>query len=120
MDKAARARIQNWQAPGNIRIGILLADHSEQPAFKGFAEQWSRLSPTPGWETSDIESDLPGFALKENIIYSALPMERELAPFLRGLETLAAPELAPEIRESLDRLDMPCELTLYIALHPNG
>lgn len=116
MDKATETRIQNWQGPDTIHVGILATDHPEQPAFEGFAEQWGKLSPVPRWAKNDTESGLPGFALKENIIYSALPLERELDPFLKGLETLASPDLPPETIERLDRLQLPCELTLYIAL----
>lgn len=115
MDKAARESIQNWQGSG--KITILASDHKEQKKFTGFAGTWTSLSPGLVWETGDRASELPGFALADNIIYSALPMERELAPFLKGLETIAAAAPLPaETRDLMDQIQLPCSLTLYITL----
>ncbi len=116
MDKAAQETIQDWNAPGNVTIEILATDHPEQATFTAFARKWKTLSPSIRWEQSDTDATLPGFALKENIIYSALPMERELAPFLKGIENLNDPALPQGVKQMLDKVDLPSELTLYIAL----
>ncbi|MDD9301591.1 MAG: hypothetical protein HUK40_04290 [Desulfobacter sp.] len=116
MDKADKKTIQNWTPPGNFNISILTADHPEQERFTRFAKAWTNLNSNITWIPNKRESDLPGFALKENITYSALPLERELAPFLSSLESLGANVLSQEIRQMLDRIELPCELTLYIAL----
>ncbi len=122
MDKAAETTIKNWTPPKDISVSILETDHPEQKTFTRFAENWSKLSSAICWESAETEASLPGFKLNENIIYSALPMERELAPFLNGLETLGisqprpTPVLSEETKQMLDRIQLPCELTLYIAL----
>jgi len=122
MDKAAEDTIKNWIPQNDISVSILETDHPEQKTFTRFAEKWAKLSSTIGWETAESDATLPGFALKGNIIYSALPMERELAPFLNGLETLGTvPSLFTGIlsdtaRNLLDQIQLPCDLTLYIAL----
>ncbi len=116
MDHAARETITNWQGPENATVEILASEHSEHPTFTKFAQNWSTLSKTIAWTPSDRSSALPGFALKENIIYSALPMERELAPFLNGIKTIAAPDLPAQISDQLKKIQVPCNLTLYIAL----
>ncbi len=122
MDKAAENTIKNWTPPEKISVSILETDHPEQKTFTRFAEKWKQLSSAIRWKTGESDASLPGFALKENIIYSALPMERELAPFLNGLEILGAspplPEkvLSDEARHLLDRIQLPCNLALYIAL----
>lgn len=109
--------IKNWTPTAKIFVSILDTPHPEQQTFTRFSENWSKVSPAIHWTTNAARADLPGFAIKENIIYSALPMERELAPFLKGLETLSAPTALPhETRQRLDKLQLPCELTLYIAL----
>jgi glutaredoxin len=65
---------------------------------------------------SSRPADLPGFFLKKNILYSALPIERELSPFLKSLEALDQPELGDGIQTTLNNIEVPCRLTLYIAL----
>ncbi|MCG8633017.1 MAG: thioredoxin family protein [Desulfobacterales bacterium] len=116
IDAAAEKTIRDWTPPENITISVLNADHPEQKHFKAFAGEWAGLSSAVTWTDDDQEADLPGFRLKDNITYSALPLERELPPFLSGLENLDRPPLSPDIRKMLDRIQLPCELTLYIAL----
>ncbi|WDP92080.1 MAG: thioredoxin family protein [Desulfobacter sp.] len=116
MDKAARQIIKDWQGTGNT-VTILASDHPEQKTFTKFAEAWSALSTGLNWKTGATASELPGFALQPNIIYSALPMERELSPFLKGLETIAAQRPLPDaVRALLEQVRRPVRLTLYIAL----
>ncbi len=116
IDTATEKIIRDWTAPGKISVSILATDHLEQQSFAAFADAWSGISSSVDWKDGDPDADLPGFRLKENIIYSALPLERELVPFLAGLETIFYPHVSPEVRELLDQIQLPCELTLYIAL----
>ncbi|HCY84838.1 MAG TPA: hypothetical protein DHV36_06855 [Desulfobacteraceae bacterium] len=117
IDPKAREQIQNFQAPQGTSITIPVSDHPEQHTFDAFAEEWMALNPGVSWNRDpEDKTDIPGFRLKENITYCALPLERELAPFLSGLESIAAPSVSGKAKAMLDQLELPCELTLYIAL----
>jgi len=117
MDKKAENTIKTWEGPESILVSILTTNHPEQEIFTQFAQKWSQLSPKIRWEADETDAFLPGFALKTNIIYSALPMERELTPFLKGLKIISTPTALPdEIKKMLDQIQLPCNLTLYIAL----
>ncbi len=126
IDNADKKIIQEWAGPENMTIPILGADHPAKENFTSFAREWAKISPSIKWKLSEQDADLPaglptglpGFRLRENITYSALPLARELPPFLKGLSLLGepVPKLTKEISALVDRMDMPCELTLYIAL----
>lgn len=118
IDKAAEKMIRDWDAPQGVSVSVLTTTHPEQDTFTRFADAWSAISPAIQWTAGDPEEDapLPGFRLSRNITYSALPLERELAPFLAGLKEISAPSPSPEAADMLDKISLPCELTLYIAL----
>ena len=130
IDNTDKKMIQDWAGPENIGISIPGSDHPTQESFINFAKEWAKISPGVKWQPSEqraglpdglpdgLPTGLPGFRLRENITYSALPMSRELPPFLKSLSLLGepAPKLTEEISALVDRMDLPCELTLYIAL----
>ena len=116
IDESTGKKIRAWQPQEQFTIGIRETGHAEQKTFQAFAKAFSQWSDAVAWKPLKSEADLPGLILKENIVYSALPLERELSPFLNGLEALGDPKLSPGIQEMLDRIDLPCRLTLYIAL----
>lgn len=134
IDNADKKIIQDWAGPENMTIPILGTDHPALKNFTNFAREWTKISSTiqwkPGKEDSGLPAGLPasfpaglpaglpGFQLRENITYSALPLAKELAPFLKGLSLLGnpAPDLPENIAALVAQMDMPCEMTLYIAL----
>jgi hypothetical protein len=116
IDKIAANTIQDWQPRKIHTIGLRNTGHPEQKTFLTFAKEFSQWSDAVDWQPSEATASLPGFILKDNIIYSALPLEKELTPFLKGLDTLTAPALSLDIRKMLDQIQLPCSLTLYIAL----
>ena len=82
------------------------------------AHALSTLIPDLIIEEEKTDAGLPGFRLKDNITYSALPLDKELGPFLEALASLSgqgAP-LSGEIAKTLDGMDIPVRLTLYMAL----
>jgi alkyl hydroperoxide reductase subunit AhpF len=54
----------------------------------------------------------------QNIAYQAVPEGRELPPFLEALRAAAGAHsgLAPDLAAALNRIELPAELTLYIAM----
>ena len=121
MDATARQSISDWgkKRTQNQLIHILSTDHWEQKQFEAFGRELSALVPSLRVKPSDKKQSLPGFLLKANITYSALAQGRELPPFLKGLSCISeqAPKPSDSIQKSLDQLDLPCSLTLYVAPH---
>ena len=120
INTTAKSTILAWQKEqtGQHPLEILLTDHGEQKNFESFGRNLSALAPSIRVNTSARKNPLPGFILKENIIYSALALARELPPFLKGLSCIQTrtPRLADPIQALLDQIHVPCNLTLYIAM----
>ena len=93
--------------------------------FSTFCQEFSALAPSvliAPWEEenqSPNSSQLPGLVITDNILYSALPLDKELRPFLEGLDRIHYGKPGPpdEIKLALDQIPAPCRLTLYIARH---
>ena len=99
MDNMTKERIKAWTPLVRPTLGIADTKHPEQKSFKTFARQWQEISASISWTDSSQPADLPGFFLKNNILYSALPLERELSPFLKGLESLDKPNPADGLKK---------------------
>lgn len=126
IDDNSRNMILAW-AEKNTRplpLTLLSSDHPEKERFKKFARKLSDIAPMAQVDTidpvnlRDRESTLPGFLIKENITYSALPLDKELPPFLDALSNIQKQKLRlpNEIQGLLDKISIPCTLVLYIAL----
>jgi len=103
--------------PIKTRIQRISAGHAEDHQFALMAHALSTLIPDLIIEEEKTDAGLPGFRLKDNITYSALPLDKELGPFLEALDGLSGQgsPLSGEIK-TLDGIDIPVQLTLYIAL----
>ncbi len=116
IDDSTGKIIRNFQPEEQLTVRIRETGHPEQRNFLAFSKDFENWSDAVTFQPPQTEADLPGFILKENIVFSALPLSRELDPFLKGLAAIKNPVLFPEVRQMLDRIDLPCSLTLYIAL----
>ena len=116
MDNMTKKRIKAWTPLGRPTLSIADTEHPEQKRFEAFIRQWQEISASISWTDSSQPADLPGFFLKNNILYSALPLERELSPFLKSLDALDKPNIDDGIQKNLNTIKEPCRLTLYIAL----
>lgn len=117
-----RQVIQAWDKNQNTQQTLWLrADRQgERNDFTRFCREFCSLASSVRIETREDRfpkgHDLPGLVLKDNILYSAIPLERELPPFLEGLSLIRSGKPAPfkDISNALDRIPAPCDLTLYI------
>ncbi|WP_022667208.1 thioredoxin family protein [Desulfospira joergensenii] len=126
IDGPARQRIRKWEKnrDGRQTIRLTSPDHEALKNFETFCEDLAFLAPSlrikPGEQgnPSSEERDLPGLIVRKNITYSALPLEKELEPFLKGLDLIHSQKPEPEshILKALEQIQAPCDLTLYIAL----
>ncbi|MCM2284311.1 MAG: thioredoxin family protein [Desulfobacula sp.] len=119
-DPESQAKIKTFTQtrPIKTRIQRLSTGHAEDPPFALMAGALSTLIPDLVIEEEKTDTGLPGFRLKDNITYSALPLDKELGPFLEALAGLSGQgsPLSGEIVKTLDGIDIPVRLTLYIAL----
>jgi alkyl hydroperoxide reductase subunit AhpF len=120
IDATAGKHILTWEQKqtGKQTIELILTDHGEHKAFESFGRKLTALAPSIRIKPSDRQDPLPGFLLKENITYAALALDRELPPFLKGLSCIRtrAPKPREPVQALLDKISIPCELTLYIAM----
>nr|NJM04110.1 hypothetical protein [Desulfobacula sp.] len=119
-DPESQAKIKTFTQtrPIRTRIQRISTGHAEDPSFASMAGALSTLIPDLVIEEEKTDTGLPGFRLKDNITYSALPLNKELGPFLEALAGLTGQgsPLSGEIVNTLDGIDIPVRLTLYIAL----
>ncbi len=120
IDITARQTILAWEQKQTEKqtLRLILTDHGEQKTFESFGHELSGLAPSIRVKPSDREESLPGFLLRENITYSALALDKELPPFLKGLSYIQtrAPKPSEPVQALLEQISIPCNLTLYIAM----
>ncbi|MCK4605046.1 MAG: hypothetical protein KAU41_10215, partial [Deltaproteobacteria bacterium] len=89
------AIITEWyrKIDGEIRIGLIRADDDRSRQIQAFCEDFSRLAPGLRIEREENDGEqAPEISIGENISYQAVPLGRELVPFLdalSGRDTLA-------------------------------
>jgi hypothetical protein len=129
-DTLSQTLIQNWDQTleKSIKIKLILADHVQDNQFINFTKQLINTTLNIRVESKKGENALPGFLLKENITYSALPLGKELEPFLETLSQINGEHKMPSKsilqtkdtidmdRIDTDKIDIRVSLKLYIAL----
>ncbi len=119
-DSKSQTLIQNFSKAGHIktRIQLITTGHAEDHQFIANADALLTLMPDLSIAPQKGDTGLPGFRLKDNITWSALPLDKELEPFLEALSILSGrmPLLSGDTLKTLDDIDIPVRLTLYIAL----
>lgn len=119
-DTTAQKKITKWNdtLTQPVRIYLDTADHPQTEAFRRLADELQASAPQLTIAETESDDPIPGFRLSDGLIFNALPLERELIPFLNALSLLSdpAPALAGKTMESLSGLDMPVRLKLYIAV----
>ncbi len=126
-DTTARDKIDKWRKSWHQTPGISLVFPEEpekknqqdiEAKFTAVAEALSDLAPGFSITIRKDDIDLPGFQVTDNLMFCAFPMEQELDPFLQILEGTALMDarLSAETKALVDKIDIPVQLTLYIAL----
>lgn len=119
-DEQSKNMIMDWaqSLKNQIKIKLITTKHVETNQFINFTKKFTAATPKLIVDSEKGENDLPCFLLKKNINYSALPLSKELEPFLEALSHINNHEvkLAEPILQRLDKIDIPVNLKLYIAL----
>ena len=121
MTREDEAIITEWcrKIDGEIRIGLILTEDDRSEQVQAFCENLSRLAPGVRIEKEQKEGEhAPEIHIGQNISYQAVPLGKELSPFLGALgarDTLAGDLLPSSVRETLRQIRVPAILKVYIA-----
>jgi hypothetical protein len=118
MTPSELTRIKDWAGAQTHLHDLFLSDspHPRQPAFDVFGAELTRAAPCIRITRSDRPCEIPAFFIGGNILFSALPRDMELMPFLEALSFAASPPPLPgHIRPLLNRISRSGQLTLFIS-----
>ena len=117
-------QILRWSEdrPGEVAVRLVKTADDRDKDFEIFCGELARLAPNVTVETvrDDAGAEAyPAIRIGESIRYHAIPLNKELAPFLELLATAAkgAPKIDGSAGEALKRLRLPAQLRLYVTPH---
>ena len=121
-DEQAHEQIRQWGegCEGDITLHYATTGHAMDKKIKGFAELVAELAPcVQVRKDGDAVVSLPALLVGRQVVYQALPLERELAPFLAVLKDAQAfaGHIATDVRQQLAQLRMPALVRVYITPH---
>lgn len=117
-----KERIRQWgrELNGEVTLRYATPGHALDERFKAFADQLAELAAhvRPKKE-SDAPVNLPTLFIGRHVAYQALPLDRELEPFLAllGDDGAFADQIAADLRQQLSRLQVPALVKVYITPH---
>jgi hypothetical protein len=117
---AGRAQLEAWGRglDGTVVLRIIHTGDEREALFSDFARRLGALVPLVQVDAvHDETAELPGFALRSNLVFHAAPEGNLLAPFL---EMLAGGHNGPPVSGTpfspeLSRLTLPVSVRLFIA-----
>jgi hypothetical protein len=123
LEPAEIEKLANFQLPtgGKVVVGL----RSSQDARSRQLEDFCRLleESFPALAVNRAREDTavaPWLKVGEGVYYQAVPLDRELAPFLEILQQVAARDgdpLEASLRRQLAGVEVPVEMRLYISPH---
>lgn len=117
----------------DLQIKFMASGHESDNKLEQFCDMLTQLAPCIKIDKGrDSDIELPEIRVRKNIIYSAVPLAMELKPFLKALSLASGTSssengtpkktakgtisLVPEkIKQDLEKIDIPVQLTLYVA-----
>ena len=117
-----KERIRQWGRglDDDITLGYATTSHSMDERFKSFADQVADLAPrVRAKKDGDAMVSLPTLFIGSHVGYQALPLDRELEPFLAVLGDggAFADRIDPDHRQRLLQLRAPALVKVYITPH---
>jgi hypothetical protein len=117
-DEERQLSLFNDQLKQDIRLRLMKTRHEGSRPLEGFCVALQKAVPKIHVVHEKDESDAPSeLRIHSRIRYRAVPLGRELVPFLEALSWIFNGPPLPSLPGSslLDKLTMPAELKLYIA-----
>ncbi len=89
-DDQSKNMIMDWaqSLKNQIKIKLITTEHVETNQFINFTKKITDTASKLIIDSEKGEKNLPYFQLKENIKYCALPLSKELEPFLEALSQI--------------------------------
>ena len=119
-DISSQQRIKNWNQNLDRKVTITLKTtaHTEDNLFINIAGEFEKSASQVHIQKSEESSGLPGFTISDNFMFCALPMQKELSPFLDAVTQfhIKKPHLPEAQTGLLEKVTVPVSLKLYIAL----
>ncbi len=114
-----KAHIRKWgqAVDGAVILRYATAGHPMGNQIKAFGELVAELVPNLRLKKDgDALVSLPTLFIGDHVAYQALPMERELEPFLAALGdgSAFADRIAADVRQRLTRLQAPALVKVYM------
>ena len=103
-----------------IPLRYATTNHAMDDAFKTVALEVAELAPSVRLKKDgDAMVSLPTLFIGSHVAYQALPVDRELVPFLAVLGDVRAfaDRIAPDVRQRLTQLRAPALVKVYITPH---
>lgn len=122
IDNREKDRIRQWgdKTQNDITLRFATTGHSMDERVKGFADLVARLTPSVrAKKDADAMVSLPSLFIGSRVTYQALPLDRELEPFLAvlGDGDAFADRIASDVQERLSQLHAPALIKVYITSH---
>ena len=117
-----KERIRRWGRglDGDITLRYATTSHAMDQQFKSFVDQLTDLAPrVRAKKDGDAMVSLPTLFIDSHVGYQALPLDRELEPFLAvlGDGNAFADCIDPDVRQRLTQLRAPALVKVYITPH---
>jgi thiol-disulfide isomerase/thioredoxin len=122
ISNSEKDRIRDW-ARGldeDVTLRYATAKHAMDGRFKAFTAKLGELSPRIRLKKDgDAQVSLPTLFVGRHVAWQALPLNRELEPFLAalGAEDVFANQLSKDVRQQLARLQVPALVKVFITPH---
>ena len=120
MNKQEEIAIIKWHESLHepIQFTLILTESGENKRFKDFASAFTQIAPAVEIKKEKKETaDPPSFKIGANIFYYALPLEKELDPFLNILSQTAHGKFTGIVDiGDVEKIRCPVDVDLYIAI----
>ncbi len=122
LSKQDEEKIRKWgeTVTGEISLGWATATDESDDRFREFVQRMGELAPTVRMKKDgDATVSRPTLFVGGRVQYQAIPLDRELEPFLAvlGDPNVFSDRIAPEDRSRLQSLFLPALFTVYITPH---
>ena len=123
LEPAEIEKLANFQIlmDGKAVVGLRSSEDPRSRQLETFCRLLEENS--PGLTVDRTREDTavpPWLKVGEGVYYQAVPLDRELTPFLEILQQVAARDadpLEPSLRRQLAAMEVPVEMRLYISAH---
>ena len=110
--------IEKWgrNLKNDVHIKLILTEDKRSEVFKDLIDSLTHICPKIQVQKEQNDESLAPEIRIDNIRYHAIPLERELDPFLKAMSNLDAcsEQLSSSIQKRIDQIEIPALLKVYI------